>query len=203
MKRFFIPTIVVAMFILLPSIALALSDSMPGESLESAMKKDFFTFFHFKKKPDVEVKKGSKIHHFTTKLGSSPSEILLAVDTDKSDKILQMNMSVNRQLIDNPRTRVFIQDIVKSFILAATPSEDADKVSDLVKEIFYRRPGQTVLMAGSPPTLPKKESDGYAAFHGSIPSYEKQLGHAKLVMKNRNLSPGKLLEIRVDVNGVK
>lgn len=208
--------------------------SLEGEQLDTAVKDDFFSFFHLNLKNKEDRDNLSTYYYQPAR-----DDIIVSVDTDKKGKILQMGLIIGRAFIDDPKTNVFARDIVKSFIDAATPASDAPETESVVNEIFFRHtpltptkvqkvtykgeedalPKETsllkvgdgelkkgdvaIMMNGPVPTLPEKVSDAYKAFDGSVENAEQKLTNGTLVMKNHTTPKGKMLEVRVDVKGVK
>lgn len=123
-------TVAICLSIAAPVSALSLT----GRALDSAVKEDFFTFFHLRKRA-VDERDDIVTHYFRP---PSRGDVVICVDTDKKDKILQMSLIVGRDFIEDPLTNVFARDIVKSFIEAATPEADSSSTRGLINEIFFR-----------------------------------------------------------------
>ncbi len=60
-----------------------------------------------------------------------------------------------------------------------------------------------IVMNGPVPTLPEKVSDAFNVFNGTAEDCEQKLTHGTLVLRNHDTPKGKMLEVRVDVKGVK
>jgi hypothetical protein len=198
--------------------------SQPGDVLAT----EFFEFFHLAEAGRSELPDGR-----TSVVYRSPSPRFRDLDwvevvADRQGTA-RMALSIRERFIMDPAIAVFARDIAKSFIGDGIgSSEDAEKLSPVARDIFYRPvPGtapsvpmpsnvdelrnmltkqldlgmQVSAMLGSDdnrPDLPEVYSRGYAVYIGERPSFTADLSMTRFSMRNETVSGERLLTIAFD-----
>jgi CHAT domain-containing protein/tetratricopeptide (TPR) repeat protein len=114
-----------------------------GPNVSSALKSDFFTFFHLRQ---AESEVGDERTAITYKPGAPQFRDLVTVvlTVDTKQNIIGAQLALNRRFIVDPMNGVFANDIAKSFLLACiNDSGDYPELLDAAAAI--RRPSKDKL----------------------------------------------------------
>jgi len=166
----------------LPEQAPALSQGLLGSTEAELLKTDFFSFFHLRAKGEPVQQGRYTIKSYGTS-GKFEAFLQVKVTYDPQGNAVRMQEFVAREFIDGDETRPFANDVMKSFVLDATPKNDREAISGLIDELHYYNmaKGAEVLTAES--AIQGKEkllrgevepSAGYKVVLGKSPSFTQE-----------------------------
>jgi hypothetical protein len=162
-----------------------------GDTVESAKKTDFFTFFHLEQTGESAAKNG-KVIVFQPTSDKFHALVHLYLTVDSKAQIQGAELEISRAFVDSSSDGIFARDIAKSFLQTAVDPQDADKVDNLIKEIGQLLGTDKPVLA-HPDSVPKPAgapSDGYMAYLGKRESFQLSLPHGQtLSMENPTSKP--------------
>ncbi len=165
-----------------------------GERLEQAKTTPFFDWFHLEE-TGVTRANGNALVSFKPSGKKFHDLATVKVTTDARDRILAIELVLDRSFIDDPRDGIFARDIAKSFLLAGLPELRDPEVMNLINEIQYRGTSTMPVLKGPTraPRLPERPTPGYLTYLGQQPSYEHRLPGLLLRLENGKEGPAALV----------
>jgi hypothetical protein len=180
--------------------AAAQSDGMIGSSLSAAQKTDFFAFFNFAAIREEKQAGGGQVTFFKPTGEAFRALVTLAVTTDSRGVILDLDLTVARSFIDDPKQRVYAADLAKSFLGSAATTTSGNEVDSLAREISARSTSTMIMLTSQPlPTVPATPSAAYQTYAGD--SQPQTLlypsGKVQVTLRNESQSGEPVLSMRV------
>ncbi len=195
------------LFHTLPLVAAAVLAAVPatssaqvGRKLDEVRGEDFWTFFGFQPTGPAKVVEGGTTVEFRPRAERFAPLVRVTASLDQGGAIRQMEMAISREFVDHPANGIFARDVVKSFLLAAVPADDAPDVETLVNEIQFPRedaPGTTTVRAVPAPALPGEPTPPYRVFLGRDAEWSRTLEASTLRLRNDRGEGGSVLVLTV------
>ena len=169
-----------------------------GNTLDSAKKTDFFTFFHLEQTGESTAKDGKTIV-FQPTADKFHALVHVYMTVDGKSQIQGAELDLSRAFVDSTSDGVFARDIAKSFLQTATDPQDLDRVDNLIKEIgqllgtdrpVIAHPDAVQNPAGPP-------SMGYRVYLGQENRFELTLPHGQSLKMENSASKPPVLKISV------
>jgi hypothetical protein len=155
-----------------------------GETLETALRTNFFQWFNLEE-TDRRADAPGEAVRFRPSGGKFHDLCYLDVLLAPGGQLVQMELMLQRAFLDGA-DHLFAQDLVKSFLLAALPDACRDKLQDFVSEISA--------IGGS------GETPGYLVFLGSRKDWKVQTGWTNLMLANLTVSETPSFVVHVSAN---
>ena len=160
---------------------------MLGRNLDTAKQTDFFLWFHLEQVNSTVDAAGNETLEFRASGEKFRGFARLHVRCNPAGEIVGLELSLHRGFVESARDGVFAADYAKSFLLFATPPGDWKSVQGLAEEIeegsFVGR--HVIMHADVPrPNLPDSKSAGYLTYLGKQIEFSRELGGARLEIKN-------------------
>jgi hypothetical protein len=108
-----------------------------GQDLKQAAGSDFFQFFHLRVADTAKEPDGGTVCLRPV----SPQfrdRVALYASVDPQGRFLELELRIDRSVIDDNDTEQQARDIVKSFLQDAIPQEDVLAIRDWIVDIYYR-----------------------------------------------------------------
>jgi len=107
-----------------------------GKTLATARETGFFQWFHLVQSDEAAEEPG-RLTRFRPEGKAFRDLCSLEALEDSNGDLVQLELTVSRTFIEG-RERVFAQDLVKSFLVAALPDACQHVLADLMQEINFR-----------------------------------------------------------------
>jgi len=156
------------------------------ESLETALKTEFFKWFHLEEDGERRPEGPGEVVRFRPSGPKFHDLCYLDVLESAGKRLVRMELVVRRAYLDG-RDGVFAQDLVKSFLLAVLPA-----ACQAVLEDFMREMAELPSRQGKTP--------GYLAFRGLQSAWSAQTGWSRVVIANLSLPEGPTMVVQVGPN---
>jgi hypothetical protein len=160
-----------------------------GETLDSALKTDLFTWFHFEQASVEKDAEGRDVFRFKPSGSKFHDLAMLTITCDAARKLVSAEVLIKRSFVDDQANGVFAADLANSFLRQATSMNDLTVIAPLITEIeetgFH---GRTVIRAagtGVQRPRPNSPSGGSLVYAGKQPTFDSPLSSTSLTLENR------------------
>lgn len=168
-----------------------------GDTLVSARGTEFFKWFHLEEAGVTPLSDGRRNIEHRPKGVRFHTLVQVILTTDRDNRILDVELILDRGFIDSPATSVFAADIAKSLLLVATAKRDRADIVPFVDNLVDDLKRGTVGI-GPPETLPVRPlSPGYKAYKALQPTYRLDLTSSRLLVLGKDVSGVRKLSIRL------
>jgi hypothetical protein len=162
--------------------------SARARMLEQERKRDFFSWFHLDPVGDpAPASFGRTWHCFRPDGDAFRAFVELDVLIDRSGRILESRLGLDRAFADHPRNGVFARDLAKSYLQWGLTGPLGAQARTLIDNIANpAAAGVRVLIRASamPPTPDEDTTGGYLVYLGRRTTAEAIFGNSKLTITN-------------------
>jgi hypothetical protein len=107
-----------------------------GDTIDSAKRTDFFTFFNLEQTRASAGDKGRRLLIFQPSGPAFHSLAAVEATTDANGRLLRMQLALARRFLDDPRNAPFAHDIATSFLRDSMPTQDQGILAGLPSTFF-------------------------------------------------------------------
>jgi hypothetical protein len=159
-----------------------------ARTLEAERKEHFFSWFHFDPLGDpAPASSGRAWHCFRPNGEAFRSMVELDVLIDRSGRILESRLGLDRSFADHPRNGIFARDLVKSYLQWGLTDPAHPEARPLIENIANPAAAGAPLLIHAramPPAPGEDTTGGYLVYLGRRRSTEAILGNSKLTIAN-------------------
>lgn len=159
------------------------------KTFSTVMASDLIRAFNFVKTSSETLRDGRSTAFFRPSVSKFYGDVALIVSFDADTCVRSMTLTVRRSFIEDPQTRPFGKDIIKSFLKQTLGETSVKAVSPLIRQIKeYGQVGQPSANAGE--AVDSLNTLAMKVFLGNKSSLEESLGPERIRMENLKASSG-------------
>lgn len=208
-----------------------LPESRMGADLATAVRRDFFQFFHLRVRLQEKSPEGHELA-FSPTAPQFRDRVTVQASVDDAGRFRALTLDIDRSVIDDEDTEPQARDIVKSFLTDASPVAQLDRIAGWIADISQRHEGgggkidkgdlspdelmeflKQRLDEGKPVTVNMGPPDAFRAppgqvatpafevFTGEREACEIELAGARVGLRNRKVSGRQQLRVTVEAGG--